>query len=65
MSGSLFHSYGVSMPAREHRVAAMGALAVIAAILALLPNPWVTINVQFVIVAILAAWAAIVSLWFP
>lgn len=61
----IFHSYGVSMPSREHRMAVMGALSLTAAVLAMLRNPWVTINVQFVIVAILTGWAAIVSLWFP
>jgi hypothetical protein len=53
------------MPSRERRVAVMAALALIAVVLALIGHPWVTINVQFPIFAMLAGWAGIVSLWFP
>lgn len=59
------HSYGVSMPTPERRIGVMGVLAVIATILALLHTPWLTINVQYAIIAMLASWAALVSLWFP
>lgn len=65
----LVHSYGVSMPSRVHRLVMMSALAVVASVLAsmlaLFNGARLTISIQFLAIATLAAWAAIGSLWFP
>jgi hypothetical protein len=62
---SQFHSYGVRMPTREHRLATMGAITLIASTIALLGSPWLSLNVQLVMIAVLAGWAGVASLWFP
>jgi hypothetical protein len=65
MRSLLLHSYGVSMPTRPHRVVVMIFLAFMATVIAFFREPGLTNNGQLLIIAMLGAWAAIGSLWFP